>query len=404
MVVPVLYTPLIMGQRVCLLDDTLDMLDVAEQLARLAPFSFIKLTPSQLRILIDLLDSEDMGRLAGTLVVGAEAFSVRTLQRWRRCDPETSVVNEYGPTEASVGNCVYFADGTEKDDLLPIGRPIPNTTMYVLDNALAPVPIGVPGELYIGGVCVARGYAGQPALTAERFIEDPFSPEPEAKLYRTGDVGRWLPSGVLTFLGRIDGQLKIRGYRVESAEVEAALLRHPSVSAAVVSGAGTFPDTLSLVGYYVGAPDLSPAEVRAYLVRRLPEYLVPNFLVPIPAVPLNANGKVDHKALPGPYRRQLVSREEAAAASELGRALDRIWRDVFAADQVSPGDLIAANDADVFHEAQLALQISQLMGITAGHAFRLVANARTMGELCDQLNREAPAGSPAEPSGRGPRV
>ena len=243
MVVPVLYTPLIMGQRVCLLDDTLDMLDVAEQLARLAPFSFIKLTPSQLRILIDLLDSEDMGRLAGTLVVGAEAFSVRTLQRWRRCDPETSVVNEYGPTEASVGNCVYFADGTEKDDLLPIGRPIPNTTMYVLDNALAPVPIGVPGELYIGGVCVARGYAGQPALTAERFIEDPFSPEPEAKLYRTGDVGRWLPSGAQPpSSGGSTANYRSAATAWGSAEVEAALLRHPSVSAAVVSGAGTFPE------------------------------------------------------------------------------------------------------------------------------------------------------------------
>lgn len=390
MVVPVLYTPLIMGQRVCLLDETLDMLDVAEQLSRLAPFTFIKLTPGQLRILIDLIGIENVRGLAGTLVVGAEAFSVSTLRRWRRADPETLVVNEYGPTEASVGNCVHFADGSEEDGLLPIGRPIPNTTMYVVDPTLALVPVGVPGELCIGGVGVARGYSGRPSLTAERFIADPFSPRPGTRLYRTGDIGRWLPGGVLTFLGRADGQLKIRGYRVEPAEVEAALVEHPAISAAVVSGAGIFSDALSLIGYYVSAPDLSPAEVRAFLLRRLPEYMVPNFLVPISEVPLNANGKVDHKVLPGPHRRQPDIREETAAASEIGLALARIWKGVFAVDEVSPEDPIAAPEVGPFQEAQLALQISQRMGINPGRAFRLVANTTTMGELHDQFSQEEP--------------
>ena len=392
MVIPVLYVPLIMGQRVCLIDETLDMLDVAEQLIRLAPFTFIKLTPSQLRILIDLIGTENIRGLAGTLVVGAEAFSVSTLRQWRRADPETPVVNEYGPTEASVGNCVHFADGGEDDGLLPIGRPIPNTTIYVVDPTLALVPVGVPGELCIGGVGIARGYSGRPSLTAERFIADPFSLRPGARLYRTGDIGRWLPGGVLTFLGRADGQLKIRGYRIEPAEVEAALVEHPAISAAVVSGAGTFPDALSLVGYYVSARELSPAEVRAFLVRRLPEYMVPNFLVSISEIPLNANGKVDYKALPGPHRRQPDIREGTAAASEPGPALARIWTAVFAVDEVSPTDPIVANEVDLFQEAQLALQISQSMGINAGRAFRLVENATTMGELHDQLAQEAHTG------------
>jgi amino acid adenylation domain-containing protein len=399
MVVPILYTPLITGQRVCLIDETLDMLEIAEQLANLAPFSFVKMTPAQLRILIGLLTAEDIGTLAGMFVVGGEAFAVSTLRQLRRADPETPVLNEYGPTEASVGNCVYFADGTEDDGLLPIGRPIPRTTIYVLDATMAPVPVGVPGEIYIGGACLARGYAGRPVLTAERFIADPFGPQPGARLYRTGDIGRWLPSGVLTFLGRADGQLKVRGYRVEPAEVETVLIEHPSVSAAVVSGVGAFPDPLSLAAYYVGAPDLTPAEVRAYLVRRLPEYMVPNFLISVPWIPVNANGKTDHKALPRPGWHRPDHREEMALAGELGSMLAKIWTDVFAIDQVSSGPRVVSDPvappatSDLFREAQLALRIAQLMGISAGRAFGLVTNVKTVAELCDRVAREAYPGS-----------
>ncbi|MFB7918549.1 amino acid adenylation domain-containing protein [Streptomyces sp. NPDC056061] len=400
MVVPNIYTPLVTGQRVCILDERLNMFAVAERLRGLAPFSFLKLTPGQLEMLSELLSPEQAQSLAGTLAVGADAFSVRTLRHWRRIDPRTPVLNEYGPTEASVGNCVHFIDDTESGDLVPIGRPIPNTTMYVLDDMLAPLPVGVPGELYIGGDCVVRGYINRPDLTEERFVTDPFSERPGARMYRTGDIGRWLPGGVLDFLGRIDSQLKIRGYRVEPAEVEAALAEHPSISEAVVSPTGTTRETLSLVGYYVAEHAVGPEEIRTYLGSRLPEYLIPSFLVPIDAVPLNANGKVDRPALPAPGRHQSHrARQQAAVRGPQGQAVRRIWNAVFGTGKPALDDPITRADHQLAGEVQLAVQLAETTGLQRTRAFRLVASARTFGELCEQLSREA-----ARPSTSGTRT
>ena len=300
MTVPNLYVPLLMGQRVCMIEEDNDLFAVADRLRQLAPFAFIKLTPGQLDTLSELLAPEDAQRLAGRLVVGADAFTVRTLRRWRRLDPTTPVFNDYGPTETSVANSEYLTTGNEEGELLPIGRPNPNTTMYILDGEGGPVPVGVPGDLYIGGVCVARGYTGKPGLTRERFVPDPFSSQPGARMYRTGDIARWLQSGVIEFLGREDVQLKIRGYRVEPAEVEATMARHPAVTSAAVRGVGAARETLALAGYYVATAELTPQEMRGFLAGILPEYLVPSFLVQVPQIPLTTNGKVDRKALPAP--------------------------------------------------------------------------------------------------------
>ncbi|MDP9792488.1 acyl-CoA synthetase (AMP-forming)/AMP-acid ligase II [Catenuloplanes nepalensis] len=234
--------------------------------------------------------------------MGADAFPARTLAAWRALDPHTPVLNEYGPTEASVGNCVYRIEGTPPAEMVPIGRPIPNTSMYVLDQAGDPVSVGVAGELYIGGACVVRGYAGREQLTRQRFLPNPFAGATHAVMYRTGDLGRWLPSGQLDFLGRIDDQVKIRGYRVEPAEIEAALVRHPSISAAVVTADGPDRTRLTLTGYYVAARALNPSDVREHLSALVPDYLIPAQLMQIDAVPLNANGKVDRPALPTPAR------------------------------------------------------------------------------------------------------
>jgi amino acid adenylation domain-containing protein len=300
MIVPDLYGPLIMGGRVCMIEDSSDPVQLAERLLRLAPFGFLKLTPGQLGVLGACLADSAAG-LAGKLMVGADAFPASTLRNWRRFDPATPVLNEYGPTEASVGNSIYrVRDLDRHTDLLPIGRPLPNTTMYVLDSALQPVPIGVPGDLYIGGKCVVRGYANRVGLTALRFVADPFATESGARMYRTGDVGRWLPDGEIEFLGRIDDQVKIRGFRVEPAEIEAVMMKHPLISGAVVTTVGDRPETLRLVGYYVAGEELDRQELTRYLGERLPEYEVPGLLVQIPAVPLNANGKVDRGALPDP--------------------------------------------------------------------------------------------------------
>ncbi|MEU8381098.1 amino acid adenylation domain-containing protein [Streptosporangium sp. NPDC048865] len=312
MVVPNIYTPLVVGQclHVAPEDTALDELGAALS-AR--PYGFVKLTPGHLEVLAGQLSAEQAAGLAGVLVVGADAFPSRALAFWQALDPAPVLLNEYGPTEASVANCVHTVTGPIGGELVPIGRPVPGTTMYVLDEAMRPLPMGVPGELYIGGECVVRGYHGRPALTAERFLPDPFG-APGSRLYRTGDLGRLRADGEFEFLGRIDDQVKIRGFRVEPGEVEAALDELPGVEQSVVvaatrPGAGSEPGAGAgavreggsgtgrrLVAYVVGTA--TAAEMRAGLARSLPEYMVPSVFVPLPAIPLNRNGKVDRSALP----------------------------------------------------------------------------------------------------------
>ncbi|MGZ3457617.1 MAG: amino acid adenylation domain-containing protein, partial [Archangium sp.] len=204
----------------------------------------------------------------------------------------------YGPTESTLfASCFRMAEPSQPGTSVPIGRPIGNTSLYVLDPQMQLVPVGVPGELYIGGDGLARGYLQQPSLTAERFLPDPFSTEPGARMYRTGDLVRRRADGVLEFLGRVDTQVKIRGFRIELAEVESALLSHPAVAKAVVV-AREDGGVKRLVAYFVGEAPV--AELRAHLKGRLPEYMVPSALVCLEALPLTANGKVDRKALPAP--------------------------------------------------------------------------------------------------------
>ncbi|HEX8081779.1 MAG TPA: amino acid adenylation domain-containing protein, partial [Jatrophihabitans sp.] len=304
MVVPNLYTPLLMGQSVHIVGEDVTPDRLGEVLASAAPYSFVKLTPGHLQLLSWQLTPRQASGLAHQLVVGADAFPASVLQAWRVLDPDTPVLNEYGPTEASVANCVHetgrgsSADGSST---LPIGRPIPNTTIYVLAQNGKPMPIGLAGELYIGGDCVARGYANKPAVTARSFVPDPFGPA-GARLYRTGDLGRWRPDGELEFLGRIDDQVKIRGYRVEPGEVEAALVAHPAVTQALVTVSATPAGQHALVAYVVAAHEasLDTSQLRSDLSASLPDYLVPSAFVRITDIPLTENGKVDRSTLPEP--------------------------------------------------------------------------------------------------------
>jgi acyl-coenzyme A synthetase/AMP-(fatty) acid ligase len=208
------------------------------------------------------------------------------------------VATEYGPTEITVGNSGQLIGDTQTDGLIPLGAPIPNTTMYVLTDALEPVPVGVPGEVYVGGAGVARGYLGDPALTADRFVPDPHG-TPGSRLYRTGDRARWQPDGALEFLGRTDHQVKIRGYRVEPAEIRATLRRRPDVGDAVVITHERPPRPTRLVAFVIPEPGaaLDPAGLRAGLAEDLPDHMVPAEIVPIAEIPLTANGKVDTRAL-----------------------------------------------------------------------------------------------------------
>src|SRR5205823_2239176 len=234
------------------------------------------------------------------------------------------LVNHYGPTENSVvSTCAEVTAEGARNAAPPIGRPLPNTRAYVLDRHLQPVPIGVPGELLLGGAQLSSGYWNRAELTAEKFIADPFRPEPGARLYKTGDLVRWLPEGDIEFLGRIDHQVKIRGLRIEPGEIEACITRHAAVREAVVIAREDIPGDKRLVAYLVSASppaDLAD-QLRALIRAAMPEYMVPAAFVLLDAFPLSPNGKVDRKALPAPQAAAYAGRGfEAPLGARLRRA------------------------------------------------------------------------------------
>jgi amino acid adenylation domain-containing protein len=250
--------------------------------------------------------------------------------------------NAYGPTEATVMATIHRAPraGTGDDGRdPPIGRPLPGVTIHLLDSALRPVPAGEVGEIFIGGAGLARGYLRRPALSAERFVPDPFSDEPGARLYRTGDLGRLRPDGDLDFLGRADSQVKVRGFRIECGEVEAALRAHPAVGEAVVVAREDTPGDRRLVAYVVGGHRSDPtgADLRRFLADRLPAHMIPGAFVPLDALPLTGNGKVDRAALPPPVA---SGRPGAAGASRTPteEAVSAIWSDALGVEGIGPDD------------------------------------------------------------------
>ncbi|GGK73121.1 non-ribosomal peptide synthetase [Mangrovihabitans endophyticus] len=292
--VTTLFTPLVSGGCVQLAELA------AEALTEIARPTLLKATPSHLDMLEALPDEASPSEC---LILGGEALSGSALARWRRRHPGVTVVNAYGPTEATV-NCLEHrlepADPVGPGPV-PIGRPFWNTRAYVLDGALRPQPAGVVGELYIAGSGLARGYHGRPHLTAERFVAEPFGPS-GSRMYRTGDLARWTADGLLEFAGRADVQVKIRGHRIEPGEVESAARALPAVAAAAAVAREDHPGDRRLVAYVVPAPGalIEEASVRRELARRLPEYLVPQHVVVLAALPLTGNGKLDHRALPAP--------------------------------------------------------------------------------------------------------
>ncbi|WP_164014774.1 non-ribosomal peptide synthase/polyketide synthase [Pyxidicoccus trucidator] len=252
------------------------------------------------------------------------------------------LVNGYGPTEGTTFTCCHVMRTPEDVGLtVPIGRPIANTRVYVLDARLQPVPLGVPGELYAGGDGVALGYLGRPELTAERFVPDPFGTEPGARLYRTGDRVRWRADGTLEFLGRLDGQLKVRGYRIEPGEVETALRLHPSVRDAVVVAREDGANGKRLVAYVVpSTPGATPepTALRDFLKQRLPEPMVPSAFVPLEALPLTRNGKVDRRALPAPDSTVTDAATASAPRTATEELLADLWARLFGVERVGVED------------------------------------------------------------------
>jgi len=342
-----LFAPLLAGREVVLVPEHEGIDGLARTLTS-GGFGFVKLTPAHLDVLGQTLPASRARDAAEVLVVGGEQLLGRQLALWRDHAPEVRIVNEYGPTEATVGCAVHaFAAGDRSvgasagAGAVPIGRPIANTRLFVLDADFRPVPILAEGTLFIGGGGLARGYLGRPDLTAERFVPDPVSQLAGQRLYRTGDVCRLRADGNLEFLGRADLQLKVRGFRVEPGEIEAALVEHRAVRAAAVVAREDEPGNRRLAAYVVAAPGTEPdaGELRDFLRASLPEHLVPADYVPLAALPLTRHGKVDRQALPKPER-ALARRRQAPLAprDDVELQLVAIWEEALGVAPVGIAD------------------------------------------------------------------
>ncbi|HEY1381336.1 MAG TPA: amino acid adenylation domain-containing protein, partial [Gemmataceae bacterium] len=301
------------------------------------------------------------------VVVGGEKARAAVAADWRRLTGgRLTWVNAYGPTETTVTSVAFAVPAGAGDPQagippageVPIGRPLANVRAYVLDAAGRPQPVGVPGELYLGGHGVARGYRNRPELTAERFVPDPFH---GGRMYRTGDRARWRPDGQLEFLGRMDDQVKVRGFRIEPGEVEAALAKHPAVRQAAVLARPDEAGRLQLVAYVVGAGELDPAELAAVLRRGLPEFMLPAAWVVLPELPLTAGGKVDRRALPAPATAK-AARAYVAPRKPTERKIATVWAELFNAARVGIEDNFFDLGGNSLMAVQLAARLSRALG------------------------------------------
>ncbi|HWM05085.1 MAG TPA: amino acid adenylation domain-containing protein [Actinophytocola sp.] len=323
---------------------------------------------------------------AGHLALGGEALTARALRAVRLASPASRVSNLYGPTEATVWSIAWDCtdEPTDTDTPPPIGRPIRNRQVYVLDDALRPVPPGVPGDLYLGGG-LARGYLDRPGLTSHRFVANPFQ-SGGARLYRTGDVARWRSDGVLEYLGRTDDQVKIRGFRIEPGEVEAVVAACPGVAEAAVVARDDGSGRLLLVAYLVpGAADLDVAAVRRHVAGTLPEYMVPGAFVTLQALPLTANGKLDRRALPAPsFGGDTTGRGPRNPREEL---FCRLYAEVLGVPGVGIDDNFFQLGGDSLMSIQLASRIRSVFGVELSN--RAVFQQPTVAGLVELLDSDA---------------
>ncbi len=366
------FAPLMTGKKIVLSS----MESLSDCLRAQKNFSLLKVTPAHAHILGTQLPSAEAPGKIRYLILGGEALRPSDIAFWHQHAPDTVLINEYGPTETVVGCCVYqVADTLPDGDAIPIGKPIDNTQMYILDRQLRLVPVGVTGEIYVAGEGLARGYQNKSDLTAERFLPHPCSAVPGARIYRTGDLGRFLADGNLDCLGRTDYQVKIRGYRVELGEVQSALERIPEVGQACVIAHKTNRGT-QLVAYLVGAIDegfksIPVGQLREHLSRYLPEYMVPSAYVWLKELPLTANGKVDRKALPSPDEAGIEIGKYTEPRTLEEQVLCGIWSQVLSLERIGIDDNYFALGGDSIRSLQIITCAAERgLKFTVGDIFR----------------------------------
>ncbi len=285
-----------------------------------------------------------------TILVGGEKLSPRHIEKLRKTYPEIEVINGYGPTENTTFSLTYRITDKETNTPIPIGRPLNNRSAFILDEHHQLVPLGVSGEICLSGDGLSKGYLNRPELTAEKFIDNPYC---EGRMYKTGDVGRWLPDGNIEYLGRKDDQVKIRGYRIEMGEIESVLQECDQVKDAAIITRTDQEDTKRLVAYIVPNGDFDKPAIQYYLKNKLPDYMIPALFVEMESLPLNANGKVDRKALPDPEITEEAGDEYVAPSSEQEKILVKIWEELLDLERVGVHD----NFFEIGGDSLLAIRV-----------------------------------------------
>ena len=359
--------------------------------------------PAVATLLFEHVDT--IGRTLDTmrvLVVSSEGWRTDRHEFYaRHCGPKTRLINAYGLTEATIDSTYFEAKSRlVPDRFVPIGKPFANSEVYLLDSNLEPVPIGIPGELCIGGAGLALGYLNRPELTAERFIENPFG-EPGSQLYRTGDLARWLQHGNVEFLGRADRQLKIRGFRIEPAEVEAVLERHVGIRAAAVLPWERRQGEVSLVAYYeslVSAVAPTAQELRDALAAELPVFMVPSAFIRVEGLPLTPNGKVDLAALPEPESTDFAEPDAGPLRTETEHAVAKLWREMLDVDSIGGSDNFFSLGGHSLLAARVISRINGQAGV--GLTIRAIFEAPTLSALASAVDQARDDGT----SSRGPSL
>jgi amino acid adenylation domain-containing protein len=341
------------------------------------------------------------------IIIGGEVVERRALDRWfQHRGHRPKLLNTYGPTETTI-NATIGEMTSENLIWQSIGRPIPNTRVYILDGQREPVPIGVTGELHIGGAGVARGYLDRPELTTERFLADPFSSDLGARMYRTGDLGRWRPDGSIEFVGRNDFQVKIRGFRIELGEVEAGLVEHDAVREAVVIAREDTPGEKRLVAYYTAslsgaAEENAPEQLRSHLSAKLPAYMVPAAYVRMGSLPLMPNGKLDREALPRPEAEAYAGGGYEAPRGETEAAVAAIWADLLRVERVGRNENFFSLGGHSLSAVKLLSRINEQFGINL--KLPSLFGSPTLAKLSGLVESNGNAKAEDEPAAEPPRM